>query len=878
MISFVNSAFHLSAAVRRSKNEALPPQPSFRTGSKQPRTTPETPTFFMKSFFAFIFTTVLAFSQTGPGNPTILTGQYSSNRTAANTNEAILTPSNVNAAANQFGRLNSYTVDGQIYAQPLYVPGVAINGKSTNVVYVATMHNSIYAFDAAKPGDPPLWKASVGASVPAGSGQGGCPVASFTGPELGILSTPVIDTSTKTLYAVAANPGGGGYQHFIHALDLTTGQEKVGSPAQIQASVPGSGYNSQGGTVSLTPASSEIQRASLLLANGTVYAAFGNCGPDNDPWHGWVIGYNASNLQNRKFVFNSTPNSGQGGIWQSGRGLLSDSVGDIYFATGNTTGSSITTGSGSQDAARGNYGMRLLQLSSAGQFLTSYPPPDPTYAGLNNNDLDFSSSGPLLIPGTNLLVAGGKDGVVYTFNTTSFGNPLQSFQATGTGTCSYSSDGCNQIHDVAFWNNHLYVWGSHDVLRSFKFNPSTSKFATTPESQNTIAVNYRPATLAVSANGTQNGIVWSTTPDNVLHAFDANNVATELWSSTRNASRDGLPSFVRFAEPTIANGRVFVATASNQLAVYGLLSQFTLSTSPSAQSVVQGVSTTFTTSVTAVGGYSGSVSLSASGLPAGTTASFNPPSITGSGSSIATIATSATTPPGTTNVLISANGSGETKTANFALTVTTPDTTPPTATCCTYTVDGNSYVLHYTGQDGQSGMKSIVPVQLVNATASVPPFTAGTTGVINFTATESGFGSYAKFQLTDVAGNSIYIDPMFFNPSRQAGPPIASDLLQPFAIKGVCKAGACTDDTYGEGTVTIQNGSPGLKNLRIQINDGLNLKHVEVAGLKDGETRAVDITGQLADSGPTTVELIPLGKPGGTAIVIFGPGLVTPAP
>jgi hypothetical protein len=824
--------------------------------------------------FSFALAGSLAFAQSG--NPAITTGQYSSGRVTANTNEVLLTPLNVTGS--QFGKLASYTVDGRIYAQPLYVPGVNINGTTRNVVYAATMHNTVYAFDAGNPGSPPLWQKNLGASAPAGSGHGGCPVSTGTGPELGILSTPVIQLSTNTLYAVTATPGGGGYQHFIHALDITTGQEKLAGPVQIQASVPGTGYNNQGGTVSLTPASSEIQRTALLLANGTVYVGFGNCGIDNDPWHGWVVGYNAANLQ-RQFVFNSTPNAGQGGIWQSGRGLMADNAGDIYFATGNATGSAVTTGTGLGDSNKGNYPMRLVQLSSGGQFINSFPPPDPTYGTLNSNDLDFSSSGPLLVPGTNLLIAGGKDGMIYVFNSSSFGSPLQSFQATGTGTCHYSFDGCDQIHDLAFWNNRLYVWGSHDVLRSFTFNPSTSRFNTPADHQNSVAIGYRPAGLAVSASDTQNGIVWATTTPNdslgILHAYDASNVAApELWNSNQNSSRDGLPSngYVRFVEPTVANGRVYVATAANQFAVYGLLSQFSVSASISSLSIQQGRSTSFTVNVGGLGGFDGPVRLSLSGLPANATASFNPSSVTGSGSSTVTINTASSTPPGTSNLVISgtATGINQTRTASVALTVTTSDTTPPTATCCTYTTSGSSYVLHFTGQDTASGMKSIVPVQLVSATASVPSFSVGTTSVINFTATESGFGSYAKFQLTDVAGNSSFIDPLFFDAVRQTGKP------EPFEVKDICKASACMDDTYGEGTVTIQNGPSGLKNLRIQVNNGEKLGQIQVAGLKDDEIRVVDISSLLPDAGPAPVQITPLGKPGGTAVIIFGPGPVTP--
>ncbi len=366
------------------------------------------------------------------GNPAITTGQYDSNRSSANPNETTLNTSNV--TVNQFGKLFSWTVDGWVSAQPLYVPGVSINGAARNVVYIATMNNSIYAFDANNPSAQPLWHVNLGQAVSSPTANG-CPYN--VGPLLGILSTPVIDPATHTLYAVAATPtgvssskpNGTGYFQYLHAIDITTGHENPGSPVQIQATVQGNGYDAQNGTVFLSPTGKVFQRTALLLANGTVYAGFGSCGSDADPWHGWVVGYSTSNLT-RTAVFNSTPNSGQGGIWQSGRGLASDATGDVYFNTGNATAYNtndanfpVTTGNSTTDAQKNDYPMRFVQLNATGQFLSSYPPA--SYATLNTQDLDFSSSGPLVIPGTNLLVTGGKDGIIYLFASSNLSTPLQ---------------------------------------------------------------------------------------------------------------------------------------------------------------------------------------------------------------------------------------------------------------------------------------------------------------------------------------------------------------------------------------------------------------------------------------------------------------------
>ncbi len=374
-----------------------------------------------------------AFSQVG--NPTIATGQYNNSRTGANTSETILNTTNVNQ--NQFGKLYSLAVDGMVYAQPLYVPGVIINNSPINVVYVATMHNSIYAFNADKPGSAPIWHVSLGPTASATNPHNGCPAADYTGPEWGILSTPVIDVANNVIYAVGANPRtlptsqttpyltfvSADYVFKMHAFDIRTGAERSDSPVSITPSYPGTNYidqsqnqhyDDQSGVVYLTEGT-EAQRTALLLANGTVYAGFGNCGLDNRTWHGWVVGYSTGNLQNMNVLFNSTPNGGEGGIWQSGRGLVSDSSGDVYLATGNSTYQGTSTGTSTGDQTKQDYPMSVLQLSRSGQVMAAFPPPN--YAALNYNDLDFSASGPILIPGTSYLAAGGKDGVVYLLDT-----------------------------------------------------------------------------------------------------------------------------------------------------------------------------------------------------------------------------------------------------------------------------------------------------------------------------------------------------------------------------------------------------------------------------------------------------------------------------
>ncbi len=800
--------------------------------------------------FSFSIVAGCAFAQSG--NPAVTTGQYNKGRSAANRSEMILNTGNVTT---QFGKLFSWAVDDWVFAQPLYLPNVQVGGKSTNLVFVATMNNTIYAFNADIPGAPPVWKTNVGTAdhacvsncgVPAPTANG-CPSQSFTGSQLGILSTPVIDPQTGTLYAVSAAPAPGGYIHYLHAINVADGQERAGSPVQITASVPGTGsYDQSGGFVSLKSTSTDVQRTSLLLANGSVYAGFGNCGPDNNYWHGWVIGYSTANLATQTAAFNTTPNGGMGGVWQSARGIATDSSGNLYFTSGN----------GSTDTS-GNYAMSFLKLTPSGTFAGSFPPPE--YAALNHYDLDFSSSGPLLIPGTNLLVAGGKEGVLYMFDGANPTSPVQTWQGTTFCAALANNDpsafnGCYQIRDLAFSMPYLYVWGANDTLRAFKFDPSTNRFATDPASQNSIKAGFFAAPLAVSANGSQagTGIVWAVTPNGVLHAFDAANVATELWNSSQNASRDTLPSFAKFVEPTVANGRVYVATHSNQVVAYGILSDFTIALNNASSAVKQGNSITLPVSVTPLGSFSGSVALSISGLPSGATATFNPPSLTGAGSSNLTINTTSVTPVGTANLIIAGTAGSVTRSTDLALDVTAAvtDSVSPRWACCSFASVGSGLQIQFAGSDAESGMKSIVATQVQNAAVQVPSFTAGTRNAINFSSTVSGFSSYVSFQLTDVAGNTSYIDSAWIPTARQAG-----NTSQTFKlVKAVQKR------------VVLVNRNPGVKNLRVDVN-GLDFK---VSGLRDNETRTVDISSALAPGEGNTVVVTPLGKPGGSVVILIG--------
>ncbi len=495
------------------------------------------------------------------GQASVLTQHNDLNRSGANASETLLTASNVNV--NSFGKLFSLPVDGFTYAQPLYDAGVAIPNKGThNVVYVATAHDSVYAFDADS--GAKYWSVSLGTSVP--SSVINTPNIQV---EVGIISTPVIDPSSGTIYVVAKTYENSAQIFRLHALDITTGAEKFGGPVEIAASVSGSGAASSGGSVPFV-AAQENQRAALTLVNGIVYLAFASH-EDHDPYHGWLLGYKAGTLQQTQ-VFNVTPNSGEGAIWMGGEGLTADSSNNLYLITSN---SSRSTETASQDN-----GQSFLKLVPNGNSLTVadyFKPND--YDSLNSGDSDVGSSGAFAIPGTSYIAGGSKNGMLYVVDTKNMGKlntssdqVVQEFQADN-----------GLWGSPAYWNNTMYIWGVSEPLKAFTF--SGGHFNTSPSSEGAYATGggQTSGSISVSSNGTTSGtgIVWATAPTSdpdhatvggTLFAYDAGNLSHLLWSTTQNASRDGYGNYAKFCAPTIANGKVYVGTDSGQVAVYGLLS------------------------------------------------------------------------------------------------------------------------------------------------------------------------------------------------------------------------------------------------------------------------------------------------------------------
>ncbi len=518
-------------------------------------------------------------------------------RNGANTQEYALTTSIVTSST--FGKLFSCSVDEAVYAQPLWVPNLTISSAKHNVILVATQNDSLYAFDADTNSTPctPLWHANlIDSAHGANSGETSVP-SSGTGflvgagggdiaPEVGVTGTPVIDPTTNTLYVVSKSAiiSGPSFYQRLHAIDLLTGNEKFSGPVTIAATYPGTG---DGGTTTTFVAREENQRPGLALVNGVVYIAWASH-EDTPPWYGWVIGYNANDLSQAS-VFNDTPNAGLGGIWMSGGAPAADSSGNLYLITGN--GNFDAT---SSSAPNNDYGDSFLELTGGLSVSQYFTPSD--QATDNSQDNDFGSGGAVVLVDlpangsnpTHLVLGGGKDGSLYILNRDNMGG-------SGDTNAWQQITLPNPIFATgAFWNSNFYIATLGGALQAFSLNSTTAKLTQLP---NATSINFgsglTPSVSSMPDN--TNGIVWALdntnycTPQSpgcspaVLHAYDAGNLATELWNSTQGTGNTaGNP--VKFTVPTVANGKVYIGTRGNntggadsstsipgELDVYGIL-------------------------------------------------------------------------------------------------------------------------------------------------------------------------------------------------------------------------------------------------------------------------------------------------------------------
>ncbi|QQS48135.1 MAG: hypothetical protein IPM66_05680 [Acidobacteriota bacterium] len=504
----------------------------------------------------------------------VLTHHNDNRRTGANLNETILNSTNVNSS--QFGKLFSRDVDGYVYAQPLYVSGIEFpDGEIRNAVYVATERNSVYAFDADDAeAEAPLWRVNLGTPVPSTD------IAENYRdliPEVGITSTPVIDPAGGTIYIVAKSRDleGGTWHQRLHALDIATGEERAGSPVEITAVAAGMGAGSVDGVIRFDPLFS-LNRPGLLLLNGVVYLAFGSHGGHGD-YHGWLMGYDAGTLE-QVAVFNTTPDGIGGSIWQSGQGPAVDDNGNIYVITGN----------GPFDVHRGgrNYGDSVLKFSTANglELVDSFTPRNADV--LEELDIDLGSGGPVLLPGINRLIFTGKDTLFRVLDSENLGGfdpeidrVVQQFQVSTRRMFSAPVYRASPVYGPV-----IYYWAGGDFLKVMKL--IDGRFLEFPLAQSNVEnvrgiSNASPLSLSADGSKPGTGIVWATastegdanrqTVPGVLRAIDADDVTRELWNSLDNIDRDDVGNFAKFCPPTVANGKVYVATFSGKLHVYGLL-------------------------------------------------------------------------------------------------------------------------------------------------------------------------------------------------------------------------------------------------------------------------------------------------------------------
>ena len=509
----------------------------------------------------------------------VLTQHNNNTRSGLNNQETALNTTNVNTT--NFGKLFNLNVDDQVYAQPLVAGNISISNAMHNVTYVATVNNTLYAFDG---DDGKLyWQKNfteAGMRPPRNTDMtGACGgfYQDFSG-NIGIVGTPVIDSVSQTVYFVARSTNGSSFVQYLHAVNIKDGNEVSGSPVKIAASYRGTGDGSINNIISFD-AQKQNQRQALTLLNGIVYITFSShC--DWGPYHGWILGYNANTLQ-QQIVYNDTPDGSDGGIWESGMGMAADELGNLYAVIGNGS-----VGLNNDPTILTNRGESALKLSvaSSGLKVVSYFTPF-NYQFLEANDLDYGGMGALLIPNSNYYLTGCKDGNIYLLNKDNMGGySPSSNQIQQTITLNQTANmHCQPAYYKGPSLEFVYIWSENDQLRGYPFNRNLNMLDVSGMKTSTVSgpKGQSGAVLSVSSNNsiTGTGILWASyasTGDaehdvspGILRAFDANDITKELWNNKQNAN-DNAGKYAKFASPTIANGHVYLPTFSNQVVVYGL--------------------------------------------------------------------------------------------------------------------------------------------------------------------------------------------------------------------------------------------------------------------------------------------------------------------
>ena len=510
----------------------------------------------------------------------VLTQHNDNTRAGWNANETELTPANVNVR--QFGKVFSLDVDGDVYAQPLVVGRVSIGGGTHNVALVATVNNTVYAFDGdngkvywqknfTAPGMRPLRREDM-------TGACGGTYQDFSG-SIGIVGTPVIDGTRGIMYFVARSTQAGSFVQHLHAVNIADGTEAAAGPTLISATARGSGSGNVNGIITFD-AQRQNQRQALTLLDGVVYVTFAShC--DWGPYHGWILGYDAMTLK-QQVVYNATPNGDAGGMWESGMGMAADAAGNLYVVAGN--GTVGVAGDQTDPTNRGESALKLTRSASTLQVASYFTPWN--YVALNRDDVDYGGMGAFLIPESGYFVTGGKDGNLYLLNKDAMGGYLPSSNAVQQ-VFPFGSNAnmhCQPAYFKGSTSEYVYVWSENTPLHAIRFDRATNLLSTNDRVTSSAPgpTGQSGAMLSVSSNGSQDGtgIVWAayaasgdaehTTSPGILRAFDANDVSKELWNNRQNAARDGSGTYAKFAAPTIANGHVYLPTFSRIIVVYGL--------------------------------------------------------------------------------------------------------------------------------------------------------------------------------------------------------------------------------------------------------------------------------------------------------------------
>jgi hypothetical protein len=717
---------------------------------------------------------------TAQAQQSVLQRGYDANVSGADLTETTLNTSSV--GPNTFGLLFKLPVDESVFAQPLYVADVAIpNHGTVNVLYVATMNDTLYAFDA-DAGGAPLWSVNLAslfdttAVVWANFTQG---TYSPTG-NLGILSTPVIDPSTNVMYVVACTLEKSTMAYRLHAIDITTGSEPYGPGVLITGSYGGSNFN----------APDELQRMSLVLSDNQIVFGFSAIAEIPGIYLGWVMAYDKQTLQQSGVFAPVTTGNLQGGVWQSGRPPAVDGAGYVYLFSGNTTGGGYNGVNDFSESA--------LKLDpSHGLNLVDWFTPS-VWSHLDANDLDLSSSGPLLIPGTSLIAGGGKTGELYVLNTANLGK----FTANDNYVVQEENitAGLMILGGPVYWSRSaanggpmLYNWGAGDVVKAYPFNGST--FASNPSAEGTSIANMPGGTLTVSADADAqgSGVLWATTPGipsaggnpsvpAALHAFDAGDNLNELWNSRMNETRDGYGLLTKYVPPLVANGKVYMATSSKQVAVYGLLPD-----------IVSPISLAFGSETTTVASTAQSVTVTNTGAAALpimsiTLAGANPGQFSQSNTCGTSVAPDSTctvsvvfkpTAAGSKTAILDVNAAGGAGTQP----VTQPVTLTGTGVAPAYTVSPTSLAFGSQQTDTSSAAQSVT---VTNTGAAALPITR-----ITITGTNSTQFSQTNTCGTSVAAGSTCTINVMFDPTYTGSKTATLDVnaggtvTQPVTLSGI---------------------------------------------------------------------------------------------